>query len=318
MKNVLMCLALVSAVAVAAAPGYHEVARIQIGGEGGWDYITVDPDAGRLYVSHATKAVVVDLKDNKVIGDIPDTAGIHGIAIARDLNRGFTSNGRANNVTVFDLTTLKPLTTIATGQNPDAILYEPGSKRVFTFNGRSHDATVIDAPNGRVVKTIPLGGKPEFSASDDHGKVYVNIEDTAEIAVIDVQSLNVAKRYKLTGCEEPSGLALDRAKQRLFSVCGNKVMVISDPEAGKVVSTVPTGAGTDGAAFDPGIGLAFASNGEGTLTVVSEVGGKYQAVENVKTEKGARTITLDPKTHRLYLPGRFGEFGVLVMAPAQP
>jgi DNA-binding beta-propeller fold protein YncE len=300
---------LLSAAALnAAAPNYHVVGKIQIGGEGGWDYLTVDSAARRLYISHATHVVVVDLEAEKVVGDIPDTPGVHGIAIAPKLNRGFISNGRSNNVTVFDLKTLKSLGQVATGQNPDAIYYDSASNKVFAFNGRSKDATAIDAEKQDVAATIPLGGKPEFAVGDGKGKVYVNIEDTNEIAEIDTAKLAVSKRYPLTGCDGPSGLAIDRKNRRLFSVCGNKVMAVSDPDSGKVVATVPIGAGTDGAGFDPSRGFAFSSNGgDGTLTVVGGVPDKYEAVQNAETQRGARTMAVDPKMHKIYLPT--AEFG---------
>jgi YVTN family beta-propeller protein len=284
------------------AANYHVVDTIQVGGEGGWDYLYVDTASNRLFLSHATKVVVVDLATNKVAGEIADTPGVHGVAIATKLNRGFVSAGRANSVKIFDLKTLQPIGDVKTGQNPDAIQYEPTTDRVFTFNGRSKDSTVIDAKTGTVLSTIPLGGKPEFAA-DAGGKLYVNIEDTAEIAEIDAAKMAVTKRYKLEGCEEPSGLAMDVKGRRIFSVCGNKVMIVSDPDSGKVVAKLPIGDGADGAAYDPGTGNAFSSNGaDGTLTVVKKVNGKYEVAETGKTAKGARTITVDPKTHKLYLP----------------
>lgn len=298
-------LSFIAVAGVLAAADYHVVSRIPVGGEGGWDYLSVDPDAHRLYLSHATHVVVVDLNTGKVAGDIPDTPGVHGITVAPKLNRGYISNGRGNNVTVFDLKTLKAVQQVATGQNPDAIIYEPKSNRVLTLNGRSKDATVIDASSNEVAGTIPLGGKPEFAVTDGAGKIWVNIEDTHEIAEIDAAKASVAKRYNLEGCEEPSGLARDAAHNRLFSVCANKVMVISDPAAAKVIATVPIGAGADGAAFDNG--LAFSSNGDGTLTVVQEKGGHYEVAATVPTQRGARTIAADPKTHKLYLPT--AEFG---------
>jgi hypothetical protein len=300
---------ILAAAAVAAAPnGYRVIGKIQIGGEGGWDYVTVDSAARRAYVSHATRVVVVDIEAGKVVGEIPDTPGVHGIAIAPKLGRGFTSNGRSNNVTIFDLKTLKSLGQAPAGQNPDSILYDEVSGRVFTFNGRSNDATAINARSGAAEGTIPLGGKPEFSVADGKGSVYVNIEDTNEIAVIDSRKLSVSKRYALTGCDAPTGLALDNAHRRLFSVCGNKVMIVSDPDAGKVVGSVPIGPGSDGAGFDPGRGLAFSSNGgDGTLTMVRETSGKYEAAGNVTTQPGARTMTVDPVTHKVYLPAaRYG------------
>lgn len=307
MKLLISTLILAAGAGCAAAADYHVLGKIAVGGEGGWDYVTVDSAARRLYVSHASHVVVVDLDSEKVVGDIPDTLGVHGIAIAPKLNRGFTSNGRANNVTIFDLKTLKQTGQVATGQNPDSIVYDPASSCVFTFNGRSKDSTVIAADSGAVKATIPLGGKPEFAVIDGHGKIWVNIEDTHEIAELDTAKPAVSKRYSLTGCEEPSGLALDAARGRLFSVCANKVMVVSDPAAGKVIATVPIGQGTDGAGFDPGPKLAFSSNGEGTLTVVGESGGKYDVVATVKTQRGARTMAVDPTTHKIYLPT--AEFG---------
>jgi DNA-binding beta-propeller fold protein YncE len=286
----------------AAATGYHILSDIPIGGEGGWDYLTVDSAARRLYVSHATHVVVVDLDANKVVGDIPDTPGVHGIAIAPELNKGFISNGRGNNVSIVDLKTLKITGTAATGENPDSIRYDATSGRVFAFNGRSKNATAIDAKTGKVVATIPLPGKPEFSVADGKGHVFVNIEDTNEIADIDAAKGTVAKKYALTGCDGPSGLAIDAKNRKLFSVCSNRVMAVSDPDTGKVLATPAIGAGSDGAAFDSGTGYAFSSNGDGTLTVVQQTGGKWDVLENIATERGARTIAVDEKTHKVYTP----------------
>jgi DNA-binding beta-propeller fold protein YncE len=288
--------------AAAAATGYHIVGEVKVGGEGGWDYLTVDSAARRLYVSHATHVVVVDLETNKIVGDIPDTPGVHGIAIALELNRGFISNGRGNTVTIFDLKTLKATGSVATGENPDSIRYDAISGRVFAFNGRSKNATAIDAKSAGVVGTIALPGKPEFSVADGKGKVYVNIEDTNEIVEIDAAKAAVTKKYALTGCDGPSGLAIDAKNRRLFSVCSNRVMAVSDPDAGKVVATPAIGAGSDGAAFDPGTGYAFSSNGDGTLTIVQKSGATYEVVENIATERGARTIAVDEKTHKVYSP----------------
>lgn len=297
--------------AFAAATGWKILKEIKVGGEGGWDYLTMDSEARRLYVSHATHVVVVDPDAGKVVGDIPDTPGVHGIALAPALNRGFITNGRGNNVTVFDLKTMKAISQVPTGDNPDSVRFEPKSGRVFTFNGRSNNSTAIDAKSGMVVATIPMGGKPEFSVADDKGNVYVNIEDTSEIVEIDAAKAAVTKRYSLKPCDGPSGLAIDVKKRRLFSVCGNRVMAISDPDAGKVIASPAIGAGTDGVAFDPSTGYAISSNGDGTLTVIQEMGGKYDVVENVATARGARTITLDEKTHNVYLP-------VADSLPAQP
>ncbi len=303
MKHSLRFVLLTSAVALAAPAGYHITNEIKVGGEGGWDYLTVDSGARRLYVSHATKVVVVDLEGGKVAGEIPDTPGVHGIAVAPELNRGFISNGRGNNATIFDLKTLKPISQVATGKNPDAIQYDAVSGRVYTFNGTSKDATAFDAKTGKVEGTLPLGGKPEFSAADGKGKIYVNIEDTSEVVEIDAAKAQVTKRYSLKPCDSPSGLAMDTSKRRIFSVCENEMMVVSDPDTGKVIATPAIGKGADGVAFDPGTRTAFSSNGgDGQMTVVQEQSGKWSAVENATTKKGARTIAVDPKTHNLYLP----------------
>jgi YVTN family beta-propeller protein len=291
-----------SAAVFAAATGYHILSEISIGGEGGWDYLTVDSAARRLYVSHATHVVVVDLDSNKVVGDIPDTPGVHGIALAAELGKGFISNGRGNTVTIFDLKTLKASGTVPTGENPDDITYDKGSARVFVFNGRSKSATVIDAKTGKVAATIPLAGKPEFAIADGRGHIYNNLEDTNEIVEIDAAKAAVSKKFALTGCDGPSGMAYDAKNRRLFSVCSNRVMAVSDPDAGKVVATPAIGAGSDGAGFDPGTGFVFSSNGDGTMTVVQQTGGKWDVVENIATERGARTIAIDEKTHKVYLP----------------
>src|SRR5689334_6605095 len=221
---------LAQAVLIAAPTGYHITGEVKIGGDGGWDYLTMDGAARRLYVSHATHVAVVDVDSNKVVGDIPDTPGVHGIAIAPELNRGFVSNGRGNTVTIFDLKSMKTLGTVPTGENPDDICYDAGSSRVFVFNGRSKNATVIDAKGNKAAATIPLPGKPEFSVADGKGKIYTNIEDTSEIVEIDAAKAAVAKKYSLAPCEEPSGMAFDAKDRRLMSVCANRVMAISDPD----------------------------------------------------------------------------------------
>jgi DNA-binding beta-propeller fold protein YncE len=299
---VLVLMATTATALLRAATGYHVIGEVKVGGEGGWDYLTVDAAAHRLYVSHATHVVVIDIDANKIVGDIPDTPGVHGIAIAPELNRGFISNGRGNTVTIFDLKTLKPIGSAATGENPDSIRFDAVSGRVFAFNGRSKNATVIDAKSGSVVGTIPLPGKPEFAVADGKGAVFVNIENTSEMVVIDAAKASVTKQYPLAPCEEPSGLAIDAKNRRLFSVCGNRVMAVSDPDAGKVIATPAIGAGSDGAAFDPALGYAYSSNGDGTLTIVSQTGGKWDVLENIATERGARTIAVDERTHKVYLP----------------
>jgi DNA-binding beta-propeller fold protein YncE len=287
--------------AQAATPGYHVIHRINAGGEGGWDYVTVDPDGNRLFLSRGTHAMVIDLGRDSVVGDIPNTLGIHGVALAPELNRGFTSNGRDSSVTIFDYKTLAPIAVVKIpGRNPDAILYDPATKRIFTFNGGTSNATAIDATNGTVVGTVDLGGKPETAVSDG-GKVYANIEDKSEIAVFDPKTLAVLARWPLAPCEEPSGLAIDRVHQRLFAGCGNKTMAVVDMRTGKVVATPAVGSGVDAAGFDPGTQLAFTSNGEGTITVVHEdTPDKYTVVETVPTQRGGRTMAVNPKTHRLY------------------
>ena len=296
-----MFLLLVST-ALFAASGYRLLRKIPLGGEGGWDYLTFDPDSGRLFISRATHVIVLDAASGKVVGDIPDTAGVHGIALAPELGRGFTSNGRADTVTIFDLKTLATIGQVKTGQNPDAIVYDPASKRVFAMNGRSGDATAIDATTGTVAGTVPLGGKPEFAVADGHGRIYVNIEDKSELVALDSHKLAVVARWPLTPCEEPTGLAIDLKRRRLFAGCGNRLMAVVDAEKGKVIATLPIGSGVDATAFDPRLQYAYASNGEGTLTVVHEDSpGKFTVVENVTTQRGARTMALDPGTHQVYL-----------------
>jgi DNA-binding beta-propeller fold protein YncE len=286
----------------AAASGYRVIDTLKLGGDGGWDYLTFDPASRRLFVSHGTHVVVVDADTKSAIGDIPDTPGVHGIAIASDLGRGFISNGRGATATIFDLKTLGKIGEVKTGENPDAILYDRASGRVFTFNGRSGDATVFDAAHGTVAGTIPLGGKPEFAVADGKGRIYVNIEDKSEIVALDAKALQVKSRWPLKPCEEPSGLAFDSEHGRLFTVCRNRLMAIVDATTGRIVTTLPIGGGVDGAAYDPATGLVFASNGEGTLTVVHEDSpDSFRVVENVPTQEGARTLALDPKTHRVFL-----------------
>jgi len=287
----------------AGASGYHVSKTIPVGGEGFWDYTTVDADARRLYVSHGTHVVVLDADTQAVVGDIPDTQGVHGIAIASEFGRGFVSDGRANNVTMFDLKTLKTLGTIPAGTNPDAIIYDPASKRAFAMNGRSGDITAINAADGKVAGTIAIGGKLEFAAADGKGTIFVNVEDKSELAHIDAEKLTVLHRWPLAPCTEPSGLAMDTKTRRLFVGCDNKMMAIVNADTGKIVTTLPTGDGTDANGFDPGTGFAFSSNGEGTLTVVHEDSPeKFTVVENVPTKKSARTMALDLKTHNIFLP----------------
>jgi hypothetical protein len=281
--------------------GYHVIKKVTLGGEGFWDYLKFDPDTNRLFISRGTHVVVVDANTYKVIGDIPDTDGVHGIALAPEFDRGFTSDGRASQVTIFDLKTLKTVGTAHTSEGPDGIIYDPSSKRVFTFNGRSGTSTAVDAENGQGAGTINLDGRPEFAAADGQGHVYNNLEDKSIVLQIDSKNLKVLNRWPLAPCESPSGMAIDREHRRLFIGCHNQMMAIMNADNGKVVATVPIGRGVDANRFDPGTQLAFSSNGDGTLTVVHEDSpDKYTVVENVSTQRGARTMALDPKTHRIF------------------
>ncbi len=294
---------------------YRLLKEIPIGGAGGWDYLSVDTAARRLYVSHATKVVVVDLDKNAVVGEIAPTPGVHGIAVAPDLGRGFVSNGREGTVSIVDLKTLQIVGTVKTGENPDAILYEPVHKEVYAFNGRSKSATVFDAKTGDVRATIPLPGKPEFAVFDEKaGRIYNNIEDTSQLVAIDPATHAVSATWPIAPGEEASGLALDPATHRLFVGCSNNLMLMVDTTSGKVLASSPIGPGVDANAFDPGTGLAFASSGDGTLTVARPEGkDKLTVVQTVTTPKRSRTMTLDPKTHRLYVAA--AEFAPPVTGP---
>ena len=303
----LMAFGLLASAASHAAPAalspYHLLQKVTLGGEGGWDYLTLDAASRRLYISRGSHVMVVNADTYKVVGDIPNTDGVHGIALAPGLGRGFTSNGQANTVTIFDLKTLKALGAAPTGDRPDAILYEPVTQRVFTFNGGGNSATAIDAATGKVVGTIPLGGRPEFAAADGKGLVYDNIEDKGEVVAIDAKTLTIKHRWPLAPLASPSGLAIDARSRRLFAVCDGRKMAVVSADTGKVVATPAIGDGPDAAAFDPGTGLAFSSNGQdGTLTVIQEAApDSYRVVETVPTSAGARTLTLDTKTHRVLL-----------------
>lgn len=296
----LMTVVLVASAAF-AAEGYHVLNKIKIGGTGGWDYVTVDSNAHRLYATHGTVVDVVDLDSGKPVGSIPQLHGVHGVALAPDMNKGFISNGQSNSVTVFDVKTLAKSGEPATGMNPDSICYEPKTQRIFTFNGRSNDSTAINAKTGEPLTTFPVGGKPEFCVADGAGKLYVNLEDKGAIVEIDAAKPAVVRTGSIAPCQEPSGLAMDSKDGVLFSVCDNKMMTVTDIKSLKVVAMPAIGANPDAAGFDPGAGLAFSSNGEGTLTIVKEVDGKWQAVDTVQTERGARTMAVDPRTHRVYL-----------------
>ena len=297
----LLTLGLLAAAAF-SAEGYKILNKIKVGGTGGWDYLSVDPVTQRLFASHGGIVEVVDLKAGKPVGQITQLHGVHGIAVAGDVGKGFISNGQSNSVTIFDLKTLEKTGEPATGQNPDAICYEPKTQRIFTMNGRSNDSTAINAKNNEIVGSFPIGEKPENCAVDGAGKLYVNIENSSEVVEIDAAKPGVTRRASLAPCEGPSGLAIDVKNKKLFSVCSNKMMAVTDIATMKVIATPAIGAGTDGAGFDPGSGNAFSSNGgDGTMTVVKLVNGKYEAVDTVTTERGARTMTVDPTNHRIYM-----------------
>jgi DNA-binding beta-propeller fold protein YncE len=299
-----LLLVVASHAALAAGPeGYHLVQTIRVPGDGGWDYVTVDAAARRVYVSHATRVEVLDADSGELKGRIPDTAGVHGIAVAPEFGRGFTSNGRSDTVTVFDLQTLKPLGTVPTGKNPDAILYDPATRRVFAFNGRSASATAIDAGTSQVAGTLDLGGQPESAAADGAGHVFVNLEDKGEVLKLDARALKVLARWPVAPAKLPVSMAIDAPNRRLFVGCRSKVLLVLDTDDGKVVASLPIGDRVDASAFDPKTKLVFSSCGDGTVSVVrQETPDKYTAVETVKTRPGSKTMGLDPKTHRLFLP----------------
>ena len=283
---------------------YHFVTEIPIGGEGGWDILTIDSAASRLYLSHATKVVVVDLSKNAVVGEIADTPGVHGFLAVPEVQRGFSSNGKENKASVVDLKTLRTISKIETGESPDALVYDSKRGEVYIFNHRGNSVTIIDAKTSNVVATVSLGGGPEFAAIDSAAdRVYVNIEDKSEVVAIDTTKHEVVAHWPLAPGEEPSGIAFDAAHHRLFSTCHNKMMTMLDTQSGKVVDTTAIGTGVDGAAFDDATQLVFASCGEGVTNIVKEeTPEKLRAVQTLKTERGARTMALDPKTHRIYLP----------------
>ena len=291
--------------ASAANEGSYRLLReIPIGGEGGWDILTVDSPAHRLYLSHSTKIVVIDLEKNAVVGEIAGTPGVHGFVAVPEFGRGFSTNGKENKTSVVDLKTLQTVSKINTGENPDALVYEPLHHEIYVFNHSGNSATVIDAKTVKLISTIALGGSPEFAAVDRAaGRIYCNLEDKSEVIAIDTTKHEVVARWPVAPGEEPSGIAFDAAHHRLFSGCHNKMMTMLDTESGKVVATVPIGAGVDGCAFDDATRLAFASCGDGTTTIAKEeTPEKLTVVQTLKTEPRARTITIDPGTHRICLP----------------
>lgn len=282
--------------------GYRVAKTFEIGGDGGWDYVNFDASSNRLYIARATRVMVVNVESGKLVGELPGTNGIHGVALVNKLGRGVTSNGKDNSATIFDLKTLQPVATVKTGEKPDAILYDKFSGFVLTFNAGSNSATVIDVEKAEAVATIALPGRPETGVSDGKGKVFLNLEDIAHIVVIDMKANKVVSNWKLEGCEEPTGLAMDKKNRLLFSGCHNQVMPILNADSGKQLATLPIGKGVDAVAFDPETQLAFSSNGEGTMTVVHEDSpDKFRVLESVQTQPGAKTMSLDPKSHNIYL-----------------
>jgi DNA-binding beta-propeller fold protein YncE len=302
--------------APAGKSGYHLIKKVKLGGEGGWDYLSVDAASRRLFISRGTHVMVVDADQGTVVGDIPDTQGVHGIALVSEMNKGFTSNGRNATVTIFDMKTLKTLGEVKTDKDPDAIIYDPASKRVFTFNGDASSSTAIDAATGKVVGTVALGGGPEFAAADGKGHVFVNLEDKSELVKFDATSLKVEKSWPLAPCESPSGLAIDAEHEILVVGCHNKMMAFLDGNSGHVIGTVPIGQGVDANRFDADTGLAFASCGDGTVAVAHEDSpDKFTLVDTINTQRGARTMELDRSNHNLYLVS--ADFGATPAATAE-
>lgn len=318
----LLMLTLSAALQAQNPSGYKVSQRITLGGAGGWDYLTFDGEARRLYVARATRVMVIDIDSGKTVGEIPDTNGVHGVALIHKSGRGITSNGKANTATVFDLKTLAPIATIKTGGKPDAILFDRFSGLVMTCNGQSNDATLIDPEKAVAVDTIALPGRPETAVSDGKGKIFVNLEDKNQIAVIDVAARKVLATWPLTGCEEPTGLAIDRANRRLFSGCHNGTLVVVDADSGRNVQKLAIGNGVDAVAYDKKAGLVFTSNGEGNISIIQQEGpDKYTSFANVVTQKGAKTMALDSSKHVAYsvasaaadASGKPGAFELIVL-----
>ncbi|MGY0037491.1 YncE family protein [Pedobacter sp. NJ-S-72] len=283
--------------------GIHLLSSHKVSGDEGWDYLLADHTQNKLYVSHGTQVNIINETTGDSIGIIKNTPGVHGIALVSALKKGYTSNGKSGECTVFDINTNAVLKKIKVGDNPDAIFYDDFSKKLFVFNGHSLNASIIDPVKDQVIATIPLGGKPETGVSDGKGNVYVNLEDKNELVCINAHTFKVTKRYKLAGGEEPSGLAIDRLTSRLFVGCANKKLFVLDAATGKTISSLPIGEGSDGVVFDPQLKLVYSANGEGTLTVIKEINAnKFVVLENIKTEKGARTLALDYTNHHIFLP----------------
>jgi len=315
---VVFALALSICLLAAPAPwdaGYSVTKKLPIPGQGSWDYVTVDEGARRLYVSHGTQVEVLDVDSGAIVGNIPNTDGVHGVAIASDLGRGFTSNGKSSTVTIFDLKTLKPIGSTPTGKKPDAIIFDPSTSRVFAFNGESDSATAIDAATGKVAGTVDLKGGPEFAVADGKGYVFNNLEEENVLLKIDAHKLTVEQRWPTDPCKAPVSMAMDRENRRLFVGCRSKVMAVVNADSGEVIATLPIGDHVDATAFDPETKMIFNSNGEGTITVIhQDSADKYSVVDTVKTAPKAKTMALDPKTHQLFLStAEAGQFEVLVV-----
>ena len=301
--------------AQAGASRYHLIHKYKLGGEGGWDYLAIDPGMDRLFISRGTKVVVVNAKNGKVLGEIPGFTRSHGIALAPKSNKGFASDGDPGSVTVFDYKTLKVLEHLPTAADCDGIIYDPATNRVFTMNGDSGSSTAIDAGTGKILGTFPLGGKPEFAGADGKGHVFANLEDKSELVKIDAKDLRVDATWELAPCKSPSGLAVDEKNERVFSGCHSGVMTMVDGNSGKVLATVPIGQGVDANRYDAGTGYAFASCGDGTITVAKEESGdKLAKIDTIQTQRGARTMEVNPKSHVIYTVT--AEFGP--MPPAKP
>ena len=305
----------VASPSIAAAKEFAVTKKIPVPGQGSWDYLAVDDGARRLYVSHGTQVEVLDVDSGAIVGKIEDTPGVHGVAIAPELGRGFVSDGQSSAVTIFDLKTLKTIAEVPVGKKPDAIIYDPATSRVFAFNGDSSSATAIEAGTGKVEGTVDLGGGPEYAVADGSGYIFNNLEDASMVLKINARSLKVEQRWPTAPCASPSSIAMDRPNRRLFIGCRNKVMAVMNADTGKVVATLPIGDHVDATAFDPDSRLIFNSNGEGTITVIHEDSpDTYTAVETVKTLPKAKTMALDPKTHQLFLStAEAGQFEVLVV-----
>jgi DNA-binding beta-propeller fold protein YncE len=309
-KNLFLVATLIAANISFAQSGFQLIKKTVIGGEGGWDYLSVDEQNKKLYVSHSTQVEVLNAETHEKVGVIPDLKGVHGAIAVPKAGRGITTNGRSNSVTIFDLKTLKPIVELPTGKNPDALLYDKSSDRVFTFNHSDVTVTAIDIAEGKVVGTIDVGGTAlEAGASDENGTIFVNLEDSHEIVSFDAKTLTVKNKWKISPGEEPTGLAIDVKNHRLFSVCHNGWMMVLDSENGKIIAQVPIGKRVDGVVFDPKLKMAISSNGEGTMTVVKQISpNEYKVAETVKTELGARTIALDASTHHVFVStAQYGE-----------